>query len=171
MMMKRRNRGIKLGRKMTRIFKWVTRFSKKFYKYGSIIQRTKKISKLCNWVRKMKMKLLNPGSTRGYIRLGNESGTGPKPGHVPKGHVAIYVEEPNGDTHRVMVPVLFFNHYLFEKLLKEAEDVYGFEYPDRITIPCRISEFEDVRARIAATGSKSLSSIGCCWICVLNLSD
>ncbi|KAH0648716.1 hypothetical protein KY285_033964 [Solanum tuberosum] len=70
---------------------------------------------------------------------------------VPKGHLAVYVGEQEDDTCRVVVPVIYFNHPLFTELLREAEMVYGYNYPGRIQIPCRISEFENVKSRIAAT--------------------
>ncbi|KAL9231097.1 hypothetical protein vseg_006360 [Gypsophila vaccaria] len=147
MMMKRRIRGFKLGRKIRRVFKYVTRFNKNQSKYKKLdTQKNKTISKLFQWGRKLKHGLLHPGSTRGYIRLGHGQDTA----RVPKGHLAVYVGEPEGDTLRVLVPVLFLNHPLFEKLLKEAENVYGYDHPGRITIPCPISEFEYVKTRIAA---------------------
>ncbi|XP_028091501.1 uncharacterized protein LOC114291825 [Camellia sinensis] len=67
------------------------------------------------------------------------------------GQMAVYVgQKDGGDFHRVLVPVMYFNHPLFEKLLREAEEEYGFDHPGGITIPCRISEFESVQTRIVA---------------------
>ncbi|MCD9646366.1 hypothetical protein HAX54_036139 [Datura stramonium] len=85
----------------------------------------------------------------GYFRVGQE----PKKMSVPKGHLAVYVGEQEDDTCRVVVPVMYFNHPLFAELLREAEMVYGYNHPGRIQIPCRISEFENVKSRIAATAS------------------
>ncbi|KAK9698715.1 hypothetical protein RND81_08G125800 [Saponaria officinalis] len=159
MMMRRRVRGFKLGRKIIRVFKYFTRYSKTSYNnYHKLntqtIQNNKTISKLRKWGRKIKHGLLNPGSTRRYIRLGHGPKPNTKPSRVPKGHLAVYVGKPDGDTWRVLVPVLFLNHPLFEKLLKESEDVYGYDHPGRITIPCPISEFENVKTRIAAARTK-----------------
>lgn len=70
------------------------------------------------------------------------------PVQVPKGHLEVYVGDGENETKRVLVPILFLNHPLFGELLKEAEDVYGFEYPGRIMIPCPISEFENVQTKI-----------------------
>ncbi|XP_019158799.1 PREDICTED: auxin-responsive protein SAUR36-like [Ipomoea nil] len=66
----------------------------------------------------------------------------------PKGHVAVYVGQKDGDFKRILVPVIYFNHPLFGELLREAENEFGFSHPGGITIPCRISEFELVQTRI-----------------------
>ncbi|KAH0643124.1 hypothetical protein KY290_034729 [Solanum tuberosum] len=87
----------------------------------------------------------------GYIRVGQEP-IAPKKVSVPKGHLAVYVGEKKDDTCRIMVPVIYFNHPLFAELLKEAEMVYGYNHSGGIRIPCRVSEFENVKSRIAATG-------------------
>lgn len=67
---------------------------------------------------------------------------------VPKGHLAVYVGQKDGDYRRVLVPVIYINHPLFTELLRDAEEEYGFNHPGGITIPCRISEFERVQTRI-----------------------
>ncbi|XP_019156431.1 PREDICTED: auxin-induced protein 15A-like [Ipomoea nil] len=85
------------------------------------------------------------------IRVGQEP-PGPEKASVPAGHLAVYVGEAEGATCRVVVPVFYFNHPLFANLLREAETVYGFDHPGGIQIPCRISEFENVKSRIAADG-------------------
>nr|GME18198.1 auxin-responsive protein SAUR36-like [Ipomoea batatas] len=66
----------------------------------------------------------------------------------PKGHMAVYVGQKDGDFRRILVPVMYFNHPLFGELLREAENEFGFSHPGGITIPCRISEFERVQTRI-----------------------
>ncbi|MCD9640653.1 hypothetical protein HAX54_026061 [Datura stramonium] len=86
----------------------------------------------------------------GYIRVGKEP-IDPKQVIVPKGHLAVYVGEKKDDACRIMVPVIYFNHPLFVDLLREAEMVYGYNHSGGIQIPCRISEFENVKSRIAAT--------------------
>lgn len=69
---------------------------------------------------------------------------------VPKGQMAVYVGKKDGEFRRVLVPVIYFNHPLFGQLLREAEEEFGYNHPGGITIPCRISEFENVKTRIAA---------------------
>ncbi|KAK1326066.1 hypothetical protein QJS10_CPA01g02706 [Acorus calamus] len=71
---------------------------------------------------------------------------------VPKGYMAVYVGWKGAEDRpsRFLVPVMYFNDPLFGGLLKEAEEEFGYDHPGGITIPCRISEFESVRGRIAA---------------------
>lgn len=123
-----------------------------YKRLGSTNCATKAISKLCNFGNLLKhgVKSVNftrPGS--GYIRVGSEM---MGQNQIPKGHLAVYVGEKHDDTCRVLVPVIYFNHPLFVDLLREAEMVYGFNHSGGIQIPCRISEFENVQSRIAATG-------------------
>ncbi|KHN35614.1 Auxin-induced protein X10A [Glycine soja] len=55
-----------------------------------------------------------------------------------------------GGFRRVLIPVIYCNHPLFSDLLREAEKEFGFEHPGGITIPCRLTEFERVKTRIAS---------------------
>ena len=99
---------------------------------------------------------MKPGS--GYVRIGQDHPINEKPVEVPKGHLAVYVGAKDGDFHRVLVPVIYFNHPLFSELLREAEAEYGFSQQGGITIPCRFSEFEKVQTRIAAgTGVRKVA--------------
>ncbi|KAA8521893.1 hypothetical protein F0562_012793 [Nyssa sinensis] len=113
------------------------------------------MSKLCNWNRSLKhgvKELCFPKSNSGYIRVGHAE-IDTRSVSVPKGHLAVYVGEKEDDTQRFLVPVIFFNHPLFGDLLSEAEKVYGFNHPSGIQIPCRISEFENIQMRIAASAA------------------
>lgn len=149
----RRNRGFKLARKIIRVFNWVTRKRGKSCKYqqleGQTKQRSKAIAKLCQWGSSIRRGFFNSGN-RAYIRVGHDPTVDTKRVQVPKGYLAVYVGEGENDTRRVLVPVLFLNHPLFGRLLKETEEVFGFDHPGRITIPCPISEFETVKTEIAA---------------------
>ncbi|OIT04496.1 PREDICTED: auxin-responsive protein SAUR36-like [Nicotiana attenuata] len=118
----------------------------------------KPLSKFLNWTKSLKIKAKvicskihcsgsGSGSSRGYIQIGQEP-VGEKSMAVPKGQMAVYVGQKDGDFRRVLVPVIYFNHPLFSGLLREVEDEYGFNHPGGITIPCRISEFERVQTRI-----------------------
>ncbi|EPS59338.1 hypothetical protein M569_15471 [Genlisea aurea] len=70
---------------------------------------------------------------------------------VPKGHVAVYVGEGDGDElEKIWVPVFYLNHPLFCDLLKESEREFGFNYSGGLTIPCRISVFETVWTQIGS---------------------
>ncbi|PHT98376.1 Auxin-responsive protein SAUR32 [Capsicum chinense] len=151
----RKNRGFKIGRKLVRVFSWLIHRRKN----GSMRNRrlncaSRAISKLCKLGRLIKhgAKVLCFGKPNsGYIRVGQEP-VDPKMVVVPKGHLAVYVGEKEDDTCRIVVPVIYFNHPLFAELLREAEMVYGYNHSGGIQIPCRISEFENVKSRIAATG-------------------
>ncbi|OAY52401.1 hypothetical protein MANES_04G080450v8 [Manihot esculenta] len=62
---------------------------------------------------------------------------------VPKGHLAVYVGE--GQKKRFIVPVALLNKSSFQKLLRKAEEEFGFNHPmGAITIPCREDIFIDL---------------------------
>ncbi|KAL0425829.1 UNVERIFIED_CONTAM: Auxin-responsive protein SAUR36, partial [Sesamum radiatum] len=116
--------------------------------------RVKPFSGLIRWTHCLRTKAkailcrnLDPG--RGTFGPGQEPVL-EKPPPVPKGHMAVYVGQKDGDFQRILVPVVYFNHPLFGDLLKESEKEYGFNHSGGITIPCRISEFERVQTRIKA---------------------
>ncbi|KAI3444712.1 hypothetical protein Pfo_001377 [Paulownia fortunei] len=116
--------------------------------------RVKPFSRLISWTHRLRTKAKailskNVDSGRGYIRVGQEPVL-EKHAPIPKGHMAVYVGQKDGDFQRILVPVVYFNHPLFGDLLKESEKEYGFNHPGGITIPCRISEFERVQTRIQA---------------------
>ncbi|XP_042002057.1 auxin-induced protein 15A-like [Salvia splendens] len=61
---------------------------------------------------------------------------------VPKGHVAVYVGD-NGKK-RFVIPVAYLNHSLFQELLFQAEEEFGFNHPmGGLTIPCSEDVFVD----------------------------
>ncbi|KAF4366941.1 hypothetical protein G4B88_029265 [Cannabis sativa] len=54
---------------------------------------------------------------------------------VPKGHLAVYVGE--NEKKRFVVPVSFLSQPLFQELLTQAEEEYGYDHPmGGLTIPC-----------------------------------
>ncbi|KAL4298047.1 hypothetical protein GQ457_12G001230 [Hibiscus cannabinus] len=132
------------GFKLVKVFKWIIRpgsrnssdgflgHPRRSYSYNPF----PKIRSFCRF-------LCGSDSDPGYIRSGEEGRVG-----VPRGHLAVYVGESEGDTRRVVVPVIYFNHPLFGELLKETERVYGFNQSGGIRLPCGISEFEKVKMRI-----------------------
>ncbi|KAF2299011.1 hypothetical protein GH714_029732 [Hevea brasiliensis] len=146
-------RGFRLGRRLVRVFKWIIRSRRKPTARSSFLdQPTRSLnpfSKILALARNLRDRASpSANSNRGYIRLGQA-----KPTEVPKGHLAVYVGESNGDTRREVVPVIYFNHPLFGELLKDAERVYGYNHPGGIKIPCGYSEFEKVKMRVAAWGN------------------
>ncbi|XP_076955711.1 auxin-responsive protein SAUR20-like [Bidens hawaiensis] len=79
---------------------------------------------------------------------------------VPAGHVAICV----GTTcRRFIVRATYLNHPVFQKLLSEAEEEYGFCNKGPLTIPCEESEFEEILRFVSRpehdTNSKSWLSV------------
>ncbi|KAI3774103.1 hypothetical protein L1987_48646 [Smallanthus sonchifolius] len=60
---------------------------------------------------------------------------------VPAGHVAICV---GSSCRRFIVRATYLNHPVFQKLLFEAEEEYGFCNKGPLTIPCEESEFEEI---------------------------
>uniref|UniRef100_A0A7N0TDG5 Small auxin up regulated protein n=1 Tax=Kalanchoe fedtschenkoi TaxID=63787 RepID=A0A7N0TDG5_KALFE len=140
--------GFKLRRRLTTLFRRSKIRARSYW-------RNPKPARL-NWFQRarfaVRRALGSPRTGSGYVRVGHDQ---EKPVSVPKGYLAVYVgrrsNEVNGECEvsRVFVPVIHFNHPLFGELLKEAEAEFGFDHPGGITIPCRISELENVRMRIA----------------------
>ncbi|KAH6813117.1 SAUR-like auxin-responsive protein family [Perilla frutescens var. frutescens] len=118
--------------------------------------RIGKLNPLCGligWAHKLRSavtKSMKAG--RDYDRIGQDPIL-EKPEPVPKGQMAVYVGQKDGDFERILVPVVYLNHPLFGDLLKESENEFGFNQPGGFTIPCRISEFERVQTRIKTGGS------------------
>jgi SAUR family protein len=58
---------------------------------------------------------------------------------VPKGHLAVYVGEK---MRRFMIPISFLNEHLFQELLSQAEEEFGYCHPmGGLTIPCKEDVF------------------------------
>lgn len=153
----RKIRGFKIGKRLIRFTRWVIRRTRTRSGYHRLASpdascKSKSISKLINWGRRLTNGAKSLCSTKlksGYIPMDNDP-IKEKPVEVPKGYLAVYVGQKDGDFHRVLVPVIYFNHPLFGQLLREAEEEYGFNQQGGLTIPCRYSEFEQVQTRIAA---------------------
>ncbi|XP_073269775.1 auxin-responsive protein SAUR36-like [Primulina huaijiensis] len=154
-----RRRGFLIKHRLTTLFRRFfrrKRSSETYLRLNPIeTEASKVVSRLINWTQHLRTKALAMVSRndnhagRGYIRVGGDPVL-EKPVQVPKGHIAVYVGQQDGDSRRMLVPVVFINHPLFLDLLKESEREYGFDHPGGITIPCRISEFESVQTQIKA---------------------
>lgn len=83
---------------------------------------------------------------------------------VPKGCLAIKVGEIGQEQHRFVVPVMYFNHPLFMRLLKGAEEEYGFDQKGTIIIPCHVEEFRHVQDIIDEEATHRQHPVGCFWV-------
>ena len=69
---------------------------------------------------------------------------------VPKGHLAVYVGESG--KKRFVVPVSLLIQPLFQDLLLQAEEEYGFHYSmGGLTIPCTEDAFIDLISSLNAS--------------------
>ncbi|XP_062076996.1 indole-3-acetic acid-induced protein ARG7-like [Humulus lupulus] len=69
---------------------------------------------------------------------------------VPKGHLAVYVGE--NEKKRFVVPVSFLSQPLFQELLVQAEEEYGYDHPmGGLTIPCTEDAFIDTISNLNAS--------------------
>nr|XP_004506989.1 auxin-induced protein 10A5-like [Cicer arietinum] len=65
---------------------------------------------------------------------------------VPKGYLGVYV----GDKmRRFVIPVSYLNQPLFQELLHQAEQEFGYDHPmGGLTIPCSEDEFLNLSSRL-----------------------
>ncbi|KAL4389444.1 hypothetical protein AHAS_Ahas03G0045700 [Arachis hypogaea] len=70
-----------------------------------------------------------------------------KSNDVPKGYLAVYV----GDKmRRFVIPVSYLNQTLFQELLNQTEEEFGYDYPNGgLTIPCREDEFLNLASQLS----------------------
>uniref|UniRef100_M1DGB3 Auxin-induced SAUR n=1 Tax=Solanum tuberosum TaxID=4113 RepID=M1DGB3_SOLTU len=62
---------------------------------------------------------------------------------VPKGHFVVYVGETQ--KKRFVVPISFLSEPLFQNLLSQVEEEFGFNHPmGGVTIPCSEDFFIDL---------------------------
>ncbi|KAG5624863.1 hypothetical protein H5410_010081 [Solanum commersonii] len=83
----------------------------------------------------------------------NELESGPLKWHnssidVPKGHFAVYVGEKQ--KKRFVIPISFLSQPLFQDLLSQAEEEFGFDHPmGGVTIPCSEDVFINLTSRLS----------------------
>ncbi|KAL8556275.1 hypothetical protein ACS0TY_003912 [Phlomoides rotata] len=69
---------------------------------------------------------------------------------VPKGHLASYIGE--NAKKRFVIPVSYLNHPMFQKLLFQAEEEFGFHHPmGGLTIPWSHDLFVDLISGLSRT--------------------
>nr|XP_016499611.1 PREDICTED: auxin-induced protein 15A-like [Nicotiana tabacum] len=68
-------------------------------------------------------------------------------GDVPKGHFAVYVGD--NQKKRFVIPISFLSQPLFQDLLSQAEEEFGFDHPmGGLTIPCSEDVFVVLTSRL-----------------------
>ncbi|QCE02516.1 SAUR family protein [Vigna unguiculata] len=63
---------------------------------------------------------------------------------IPKGFLPIKVGQGE-EQEKIVMPVMYLNHPLFSRLLKEAEEEYGFHQQGTMIIPCHVKDFRYVQ--------------------------
>ncbi|KAB2603288.1 auxin-induced protein 15A-like [Pyrus ussuriensis x Pyrus communis] len=78
---------------------------------------------------------------RSLVRsLSNSKQTASKTLDIPKGYFAVYVGERQ--KKRFVIPISYLNDPLFQNLLSQAEEEFGYDHPmGGITIPCSEDSF------------------------------
>ncbi|CAK8569367.1 unnamed protein product [Lathyrus sativus] len=72
--------------------------------------------------------------------------TSSKVSNVPKGYVAVYVGE---EMKRFVIPISYLNQPLFQNLLSQAEEEFGYDHPmGGLTIPCKEDVFLDITSQL-----------------------
>ncbi|CAI9279381.1 unnamed protein product [Lactuca saligna] len=145
-------RGFLIKHRVSSLFRRVYRRTQSSAGYRRLDRSPRCMSNLLKWGARLKTKTIafcskNSDLPRNPVL---EKFIEPPRAAVPKGKMAVYVGQKDGDFKRVLVPVIYINHPLFGQLLREAEEEYGHDHPGGITIPCRFSDFENVNTRIAA---------------------
>lgn len=142
--------GFRVGRRLVRI--WRRLFPRR--RRLRVSEASAAARRMCEWARGISRRLRrHPVGERAPLL--EEEWRAP-----PKGHLAVYVAEEEGERpRRYVVPAVYFNHPLFGELLREAEEEFGFHHSGAITFPCHAAKFESVSSRIAAGHRRKTSII------------
>ncbi|KAK2435162.1 auxin-induced protein 10A5 [Trifolium repens] len=69
-----------------------------------------------------------------------------KGSEISKGYLAVYVGD---EMRRFVIPISYLNQPLFQELLHQAEEEFGYEHPmGGLTIPCKEDEFLNLTSRL-----------------------
>uniref|UniRef100_M1CQB6 SAUR family protein n=1 Tax=Solanum tuberosum TaxID=4113 RepID=M1CQB6_SOLTU len=66
------------------------------------------------------------------------------PNDVKEGHFAVFSVNPEEEPKKFIVELHWLNNPLFLKLLKQAEDEYGFQQKGILEVPCRAAELQKI---------------------------
>ncbi|XP_019058672.1 PREDICTED: auxin-induced protein 15A-like [Tarenaya hassleriana] len=77
--------------------------------------------------------------------FGKKNNGGCGHGDVPKGHFVVYV---GASRFRHVLPIPFLSHPIFQMLLEQAEEEFGFRHQTGLTIPCEEDLFRSLLASI-----------------------
>ncbi|XP_047323232.1 auxin-responsive protein SAUR21-like [Impatiens glandulifera] len=74
----------------------------------------------------------------------------PTTSEVPRGYLAVYVGEEERKRH--VVPISYLSHPSFQRLLRHAEEEFGFDHPmGGLTIPCREEIFVGITCNLTCS--------------------
>ncbi|XP_071698503.1 auxin-responsive protein SAUR21-like [Rutidosis leptorrhynchoides] len=83
------------------------------------------------------------------LRRSFSNGSNTSSMNIPKGHFAVYVGEH--EKKRFVVPVSLLSQPMFQELLHQAEEEFGYNHPmGGLTIPCSEDMFTDLAFRLGA---------------------
>ncbi|KAI5673241.1 hypothetical protein M9H77_13605 [Catharanthus roseus] len=83
-----------------------------------------------------------------FLRRSSSQNAAATASDIPKGCFAVYVAED--EKKRFLIPISYLNDPLFQDLLHQAEQEYGFEHRmGGITIPCSEDVFNDTISRLS----------------------
>uniref|UniRef100_A0A6N2LUP2 Uncharacterized protein n=1 Tax=Salix viminalis TaxID=40686 RepID=A0A6N2LUP2_SALVM len=77
----------------------------------------------------------------------NEGGGGRRRRRGQKGHFVVYVGD---EMKRFVVPTTYLKNPIFQKLLDESAEEYGFDNRNGIVLPCDESTFRSLTAFLAS---------------------
>ncbi|KAH0752668.1 hypothetical protein KY285_005816 [Solanum tuberosum] len=66
------------------------------------------------------------------------------PNDVKEGHFAVFSVNSEEEPKRFIVELHWLNNPLFLKLLKQAEDEYGFQQKGVLEVPCHSAELQNI---------------------------
>ncbi|XP_047312953.1 uncharacterized protein LOC124916270 [Impatiens glandulifera] len=75
---------------------------------------------------------------------GGGSSGGGVPADVKEGHFAVFAATEEGEVKRFVVPLSYLEYAPFTRLLKKAEEEYGFDRDGALTVPCHPTELERI---------------------------